>query len=118
MKDVLFLCFVQLTVYLGKRDFVDHLDHVDPVGESARCQHGGAVIDLKVLETADLSRITETLMFSFINVFLMTRCFVLLPPADRWSDPCRPRVSEGQERYDVSTSKHEAFTRRVHRRNR
>lgn len=28
-------CFVQLTVYLGKRDFVDHLDHVDPVGESA-----------------------------------------------------------------------------------
>lgn len=25
---------VQLTVYLGKRDFVDHLDHVDPVGES------------------------------------------------------------------------------------
>lgn len=25
---------VQVTVYLGKRDFVDHLDHVDPVGES------------------------------------------------------------------------------------
>lgn len=25
---------MQLTVYLGKRDFVDHLDHVDPVGES------------------------------------------------------------------------------------
>ncbi len=24
--------FSQLTVYLGKRDFVDHLDHVDPVG--------------------------------------------------------------------------------------
>lgn len=24
---------LQLTVYLGKRDFVDHLDHVDPVGE-------------------------------------------------------------------------------------
>ncbi|MBN3287983.1 ARR3 protein, partial [Polyodon spathula] len=24
----------KLTVYLGKRDFVDHLDHVDPVGES------------------------------------------------------------------------------------
>lgn len=23
----------QVTVYLGKRDFVDHLDHVDPVGE-------------------------------------------------------------------------------------
>lgn len=22
-----------MTVYLGKRDFVDHLDHVDPVGE-------------------------------------------------------------------------------------
>lgn len=31
---VLFLhLYVQLTVYLGKRDFVDHLDHVDPVGE-------------------------------------------------------------------------------------
>ena len=25
--------FSQVTVYLGKRDFVDHLDHVDPVGE-------------------------------------------------------------------------------------
>lgn len=25
---------LQVTVYLGKRDFVDHLDHVDPVGES------------------------------------------------------------------------------------
>uniref|UniRef100_A0A3B4ZA37 Arrestin beta 2 n=1 Tax=Stegastes partitus TaxID=144197 RepID=A0A3B4ZA37_9TELE len=24
----------KVTVYLGKRDFVDHLDHVDPVGES------------------------------------------------------------------------------------
>lgn len=24
----------QLTVYLGKRDFVDHIDLVDPVGES------------------------------------------------------------------------------------
>lgn len=24
---------LQLTVYLGKRDFVDHLDHVDPVGK-------------------------------------------------------------------------------------
>lgn len=23
----------QLTVYLGKRDFVDHLDKVDPVGK-------------------------------------------------------------------------------------
>uniref|UniRef100_A0A8C0ECY8 Uncharacterized protein n=1 Tax=Bubo bubo TaxID=30461 RepID=A0A8C0ECY8_BUBBB len=23
----------KLTVYLGKRDFVDHLDRVDPVGE-------------------------------------------------------------------------------------
>lgn len=29
-----FLFSLQLTVYLGKRDFVDHLDHVDPVGES------------------------------------------------------------------------------------
>uniref|UniRef100_A0AAY5EM85 Arrestin C-terminal-like domain-containing protein n=1 Tax=Electrophorus electricus TaxID=8005 RepID=A0AAY5EM85_ELEEL len=26
-----------LTVYLGKRDFVDHLDHVDPVGECLFC---------------------------------------------------------------------------------
>lgn len=26
----------QLTVYLGKRDFVDHIDLVDPVGESLR----------------------------------------------------------------------------------
>lgn len=24
----------QLTVYLGKRDFVDHINLVDPVGES------------------------------------------------------------------------------------
>lgn len=27
-----------MTVYLGKRDFVDHLDHVDPVGESAHLE--------------------------------------------------------------------------------
>lgn len=27
-------CLPQLTVYLGKRDFVDHIDLVDPVGES------------------------------------------------------------------------------------
>lgn len=26
----------QLTVYLGKRDFVDHLDKVDPVGKCAQ----------------------------------------------------------------------------------
>uniref|UniRef100_A0A671KH32 Uncharacterized protein n=1 Tax=Sinocyclocheilus anshuiensis TaxID=1608454 RepID=A0A671KH32_9TELE len=25
------ISFDNLTVYLGKRDFVDHLDHVDPV---------------------------------------------------------------------------------------
>lgn len=33
----------QLTVYLGKRDFVDHIDLVDPVGESleARGEGGG-----------------------------------------------------------------------------
>lgn len=30
--------------------------------------------------------------------FLMTWWFVFFLPADRWSDPCRPRVSEGQER--------------------
>ena len=29
---------MQVTVYLGKRDFVDHLDHVDPVGESAHLE--------------------------------------------------------------------------------
>uniref|UniRef100_A0A8C4MHU6 Uncharacterized protein n=1 Tax=Equus asinus asinus TaxID=83772 RepID=A0A8C4MHU6_EQUAS len=28
----------QLTVYLGKRDFVDHLDKVDPVG---KCPESG-----------------------------------------------------------------------------
>lgn len=28
----------QLTVYLGKRDFVDHIDLVDPVGESWRAR--------------------------------------------------------------------------------
>lgn len=32
-----------MTVYLGKRDFVDHLDHVDPVGESAGQWTGGWV---------------------------------------------------------------------------
>lgn len=31
--NVLLYCMFQITVYLGKRDFVDHLDHVDPVGE-------------------------------------------------------------------------------------
>ena len=30
----------QLTVYLGKRDFVDHIDLVEPVGESLEA--GGA----------------------------------------------------------------------------
>lgn len=24
---------LQITVYLGKRDFVDHGDHIDPIGE-------------------------------------------------------------------------------------
>lgn len=23
---------LQITVYLGKRDFVDHISHVDPIG--------------------------------------------------------------------------------------
>lgn len=23
----------QITTYLGKRDFVDHIDHIDPVGK-------------------------------------------------------------------------------------
>ena len=27
-----FLAISQITVYLGKRDFVDHLTHVDPIG--------------------------------------------------------------------------------------
>uniref|UniRef100_A0A8C4PA45 Uncharacterized protein n=1 Tax=Dromaius novaehollandiae TaxID=8790 RepID=A0A8C4PA45_DRONO len=27
---------IMLTVYLGKRDFVDHIDVVDPVAESPR----------------------------------------------------------------------------------
>ncbi|KAM6911421.1 arrestin red cell isoform 2-T2 [Lycodopsis pacificus] len=34
----------KVTVYLGKRDFVDHLDHVDPVGESAHLESGDGVI--------------------------------------------------------------------------
>lgn len=25
--------FLQITVYLGKRDFVDHISHVDPIGK-------------------------------------------------------------------------------------
>ena len=25
--------FPQITTYLGKRDFVDHTDHIDPIGE-------------------------------------------------------------------------------------
>ena len=29
--------FFQITVYLGKRDFVDHLTHVDPIGEFLVC---------------------------------------------------------------------------------
>lgn len=49
---------MQLTVYLGKRDFVDHLDHVDPVGESGLVcfgvfrEHGccGAVLYLQESE--------------------------------------------------------------------
>lgn len=31
----------QLTVYLGKRDFVDHIDLVDPVGESQEAEEEG-----------------------------------------------------------------------------
>lgn len=31
----------QLTVYLGKRDFVDHIDLVDPVGESLEAREEG-----------------------------------------------------------------------------
>lgn len=35
MADVLTAAFLlQLTVYLGKRDFVDHVDRVEPVGEA------------------------------------------------------------------------------------
>ena len=34
VKIVNFLMF-QITVYLGKRDFVDHGDHIDPIGESS-----------------------------------------------------------------------------------
>uniref|UniRef100_A0A5G2QF13 Beta-arrestin-1 n=1 Tax=Sus scrofa TaxID=9823 RepID=A0A5G2QF13_PIG len=33
----------QLTVYLGKRDFVDHIDLVDPVGESLEARGEGGV---------------------------------------------------------------------------
>ena len=35
MKEI-YLCmnwFQQITTYLGKRDFVDHLEHIDPVGK-------------------------------------------------------------------------------------
>lgn len=32
----------QLTVYLGKRDFVDHVDLVDPVGESLEAIEEGS----------------------------------------------------------------------------
>uniref|UniRef100_A0A8C9LEJ5 Uncharacterized protein n=1 Tax=Pavo cristatus TaxID=9049 RepID=A0A8C9LEJ5_PAVCR len=32
----------KLTVYLGKRDFVDHIDVVDPVGEWGRGDGKGA----------------------------------------------------------------------------
>ena len=32
----------QLTVYLGKRDFVDHIDLVDPVGESLEAREEGS----------------------------------------------------------------------------
>jgi hypothetical protein len=27
------VCVLQITVYLGKRDFVDHITHVDPIGK-------------------------------------------------------------------------------------
>lgn len=68
----------QVTVYLGKRDFVDHLDHVDPVGE------------LNVE-----SRLIDRMQASETN--FPDSALVLLPDA-RWSDPRRPWVSEGQER--------------------
>lgn len=30
---ILFIRLLQITVYLGKRDFVDHITHVDPIGK-------------------------------------------------------------------------------------
>lgn len=44
----------QLTVYLGKRDFVDHIDLVDPVGEfpEAREERAGEVGQARPLEGA------------------------------------------------------------------
>ena len=27
------VCFLQITVYVGKRDFVDHVTKVDPIGK-------------------------------------------------------------------------------------
>ena len=31
-----YVCFVQITVYVGKRDFVDHVTKVDPIGKGHR----------------------------------------------------------------------------------
>ena len=31
--DLFFLVLFQITVYLGKRDFIDHLTHIDPIGK-------------------------------------------------------------------------------------
>lgn len=33
------MCCLQLSLYLGKRDFVDHVDSVDTVGEWGCAQH-------------------------------------------------------------------------------
>ena len=35
------MCCLQLSIYLGKRDFVDHVESVDSVGEWGHARHGG-----------------------------------------------------------------------------
>lgn len=35
------MCCLQLSIYLGKRDFVDHVESVDSVGEWGHARDGG-----------------------------------------------------------------------------
>lgn len=75
-------------MYLGKRDFVDHLDHVDPVGESGLPDvvcvgvGGGWFEDLQVCEARCKWRLVCRI--SRMTVLTQRSDFLL---ADRWSDP-------------------------------
>ena len=80
----------KITVYLGKRDFVDHISHVDPIGKLSTC-----FVDLNELHKLFVSK--TNFSFALCDADATSNGHGLSPMiyiSYRWCCACRSRLCQ------------------------